>query len=157
MEEEIWKPVIGYEGFYEISNLGRVRGLYNRVHGRILSPAKNKNGYRYVCLYKDKCSKCIKVYRLVAMAFLPNPLDLPEIDHIDGSRDNDIVSNLRWTTHRDNINNPITKKRFSEAQLGEKNSFYGKHHNTESKQKISKTKRMAYNLKGNNHLTTDPQ
>lgn len=84
---------------------------------------------------------------MVATAFVPNPLNLPEIDHIDGSRDNDVATNLRWVTHQGNINNPITRKRFSEAQKGEKNSFYGRHHSAETKLKISHTKKMAYNLK----------
>lgn len=150
MQEEIWVPVVGYEGCYEVSNLGRVRGLYNRVYGRILSPACSNKGYRYVCLYKNKKSKNIKVYRLVATAFLPNPLNLPEVDHIDGSRDNDIAINLRWVTHQENINNPITRERFSKAQMGEKNSFYGRHHSVKTRQKISDTKKkMAYNLKEN--------
>lgn len=145
--EEIWKDIPGYEGLYQVSNLGEVKGLYRRCYGRVLSVAKNSKGYRYVCLYKDGKSKGIKVYRLVALAFLPNPDNLPEIDHIDGSRDNDIVSNLRWVSHQENINNPITRKRFSEAQIGEKNSFYNKHHSEESRRKISLTKKKAQKLK----------
>jgi len=141
MQEEIWKDVPGYEGFYQVSNLGNIKGLHRRCYGRILSPAKNSKGYRYVCLYRDGKSKGIKVYRVVALAFLPNPNNLPEIDHIDGSRDNDTVSNLRWVSHQENINNPITRERFRNAQIGEKNSFYNKHHSEESKKKISLTKK----------------
>ena len=147
--KEVWKDVPGYEGLYQVSNLGNVKGLYHRCYGRILSAARNSKGYRYVCLYKNGKAKGIKVYRLVALAFLSNPGNLPEIDHIDGSRDNDIASNLRWVSHKENINNPITRKRFSEAQIGEKNSFYNKHHSIESRRKISVTKKMASKLKGN--------
>lgn len=147
--KEVWKDVPGYEGLYQVSNLGNVKGLYHRCYGRILSAARNSKGYRYVCLYKNGKAKGIKVYRLVALAFLSNPGNLPEIDHIDGSRDNDIASNLRWVSHKENINNPITRMRFSEAQIGEKNSFYNKHHSIESRRKISVTKKMASKLKEN--------
>lgn len=141
MEPEIWNQVVGCEGLYEVSNYGNVRGLYRRRYKKLLSPAKNSKGYRYVCLYKGGKSKNIKVYRLVAVAFIPNPDNLPEIDHLDGSRDNDAVWNLRWVTHKQNINNPITRKRFSDAKIGEKNSFYGKHHSERSKKAISDSKR----------------
>jgi hypothetical protein len=141
MIAEIWRPVVGYEGLYEVSNHAHIRGLYRRKYKMLLSPAKNEKGYRYVCLYKDGSSKCFKVYRLVATAFIPNPNNLPEIDHIDGSRDNDVAWNLMWVTHKENINNPITRQRFSEAQRGEKNSFYGKHHSEKTKKSISDTKR----------------
>ena len=147
--KEVWKDVPGYEGLYQVSNLGNVKGLYHRCYGRILSAARNSKGYRYVCLYKNGKAKGIKVYRLVALAFLSNPGNLPEIDHIDGSRDNDIASNLRWVSHKENINNPITRMRFSEAQIGEKNSFYNMHHSIESRRKISVTKKMASKLKEN--------
>lgn len=147
MEQEIWKDIPGYEGFYQVSNLGNVKGLYRRCYGRYLSPAKNSKGYRYVCLYREGKAKCMKVYRLVAIAFLPNPNNLPEVDHINGLRDNDIASNLRWVSHKDNVNNPITRAKFREVKLGEKNSFYNKHHSEESKRKISLTKKMAQKLK----------
>lgn len=147
MEEEIWKDIPGYEGFYKVSNWGRIIGLYKRCYGKILSPAKNSKGYKYVCLYKDGYSKCMKVYRLVALAFVPNPLNLPEIDHIDGSRDNDRAENLRWVTHKENVNNPITRRRFSECRFGQDNSFYGRHHTELSKSKIRETKKLARKLK----------
>lgn len=137
MEEEIWKPVIGYEGLYEVSNYGNVRGLYRRRYKQLLSPAKNNKGYRYVCLSKDGMSKCVKVYRIVAMAFIPNPYNLPEIDHIDGSRDNDAVWNLRWCTHAENVNNPITRERHRNASLGAKNNFFGRKHTKDTKALIS--------------------
>lgn len=140
MEEERWKDVVGYEGLYRVSNYGVVIGLYRRKYGKPLSAAKNNKGYRYVCLYKNGQSRCYKVYRIVATAFIPNPDNLPEIDHIDGSRDNDCSWNLRWCTHAGNINNPITRERFRLAVLGDNNPFYGKHHSEESKQKIRNTK-----------------
>lgn len=79
------------------------------------------------------------------MAFIDNPLELPEVDHIDGSRDNDIASNLRWVSHRQNIMNPITRMRFSECKRGEKNSFYGRHHSEETRKRISEKKREKNN------------
>lgn len=77
----------------------------------------------------------------MAEAFIPNPYHLPEIDHIDGTRDNDVAWNLRWVTHKQNINNPITRERFRDVKIGEKNSFWGRHHSEETKQAISDKKR----------------
>ena len=140
-QEEVWKDVVGYEGLYLVSNYGRIMGIRRRMLGHILSPAKNEKGYRHVCLYKDGSAKSLKVYRVVAMAFVTNPDDLPEVDHIDGTRDNDCAWNLRWVTHKQNINTPITRGRHRECQLGDKNSFYGRHHSEKSKKMISDTKK----------------
>jgi hypothetical protein len=139
--KETWKPVVGYEGLYEVSDRGNIRGLYARKHKQNLSPAHNRKGYRYVCLHKEGQRKIKKVYRVVAEAFIPNPYHLPEIDHIDGTRDNDVAWNLRWVTHKQNINNPITRERFRDVKIGEKNSFWGRHHSEETKQAISDKKR----------------
>ena len=128
MEEEIWKPIKGYEGLYEISNLGRVKSLNYRKTGKekILKNIERSNGYLMVNLYvKGKCKK-FSVHRLVAETFIPNPEGKPCIDHINTIRNDNRVENLRWVTHEENNNNPLTKKKHSENHTGEKHPMYGR-------------------------------
>ena len=118
---EIWKEIQGFKPIYQISNLGRVRslerktndngGLFHRKE-RILNQHKDKNGYHFVYLYPiEGKKKTIAVHRLVAMAFIPNPDNKPEIDHIDGNKSLNIPNNLRWVTHQENCANPNTSKK----------------------------------------------
>lgn len=115
MQEEIWKDVKGYEGLYEISNLGR---CYSFISSKILSKCRNSNGYYDYHLYKDGKRKRFSAHRLVAIAFIPNPENKPEIDHIDTIRDNNYYKNLRWATPTENKNNPLTRKTMSEVRIG---------------------------------------
>lgn len=117
-------PINGYEGIYEVSNLGRVKSLKRKatssirtrmVRERLLAPSINPRGYAIVRLYKNGVRTNFTIARLVATTFIPNPLNKPEIDHIDGTRTNNIVSNLRWVTAKENTNNPVTLKRRAEA------------------------------------------
>lgn len=129
--EEVWRSVKGYEGYYEVSNMGRVKSLPRKSNGvgrqyrslseRILKPSEDKKGYLMVWLYKGKQRKTMKVHRLVAAAFIPNPLDKPQIDHINGIKDDNLSSNLRWCTGRENFHNPITYKKNAESKRGVKN------------------------------------
>lgn len=115
---EIWKEVKGYEGLYEVSNLGRVRSLDYLHTGqkRLLKLHKNKkNGYLYVQLCKNGKATTKRVHRLVAEAFLENPLGLPEVNHKDECKTNNFVfidengnivpekSNLEWLSRLDNV------------------------------------------------------
>ena len=130
MEEEIWKPIKDYEGLYEVSNLGRVKSLNYRGTGkeRILKNIECK-GYLTVCLTKNGKQKVLKVHRLVAEVFIPNPEGKPCIDHINTIKTDNRVENLRWVTHKENNNNPLTKKKYSEnhrEQTGENSPNYGK-------------------------------
>lgn len=122
-QEEIWKPVVGYEGLYEVSNLGRVRSLRRTVEysdGRVFTyqpkilvcTAHNK-GYLMVRLRKNKITKSYLVHRLVALTFIPNPQNKPEIDHINTIRTENCVNNLRWVSRKENCANEITHKRMS--------------------------------------------
>lgn len=96
--EEIWKDVIGYEG-YKVSNLGNVMGR----KGWILKPYIRKFGYKYVSLYSSKTEyESIAIARIVAMAFLPNPENKPHVDHINRDTGNNCVENLRWATRSEN-------------------------------------------------------
>jgi len=101
---EIWKDIKGYEGIYEVSNLGRVRsiprnGTINKT--KILSPALI-HGYYSLCL-RNKNKKMHRVSRLVAQAFIPNPENKPEVNHIDGNKKNNVVCNLEWNTASENM------------------------------------------------------
>lgn len=135
---EIWKPVVGYEGLYEVSSYGRVRSLdrmderdmYRK--GRILKSALNKNGYPSVSLWRDNHGKTHRVHRLVAEAFIPNPNNKPEIDHINTIKTDNTVflnedgsinyekTNLRWVTRSENNNNPLTLLKRGESKKGKK-------------------------------------
>lgn len=100
---EQWKAVEGYEGFYEVSTKdGKVRNVKT---GRILSQFKNDKGYCCVTLCRNGGQKNFLVHRLVATAFIPNPDNLPEVDHINRNRQNNSVENLRWVSHKQNIEN----------------------------------------------------
>ena len=93
---EIWKDVDGYEGLYQVSDLGRVKG----------KDIKAKNlcqGYHHVGLWKNNEVKSMKVHRLVALAFIPNPENKPCINHKDGNKLNNHVNNLEWCTYSENL------------------------------------------------------
>lgn len=98
MEE--WKKVIGYEGLYEVSNLGNVRNVRRNT---LLRLSENQ-GYIQVCLYKNGIRTGLKVHRLVAQAFIPNPYNLKEVNHKDENPSNNIVENLEWCDRKYNIN-----------------------------------------------------
>ena len=92
-------------GKYEVSDHGNVR---NSETGKILKPTEDRYGYLYVCLSELDKNYYKKVHRLVAEAFVDNEEDKPCVDHIDGNRKNNIYTNLRWVTPKENSNNPIT-------------------------------------------------
>ena len=113
MSKEVWKDIEGYEGHYQVSNLGRVKSL-----DRVVEHAKGKitkrtlkgsilktklvYGYEYVSLSKDNKLKSYRVHRLVAKAFIPNPNNYPAVNHKDEDRSNNNVSNLEWCTYKYN-------------------------------------------------------
>lgn len=99
---EIWKDIEGYNGKYQVSSWGRVR---NAERGSILTPYKNKKGYLKVglCVSGRKSPKKYRVNRLVAKAFIENPKGLPQVNHKDGNKENNSVTNLEWITNSDNM------------------------------------------------------
>lgn len=112
MEE--WRDVVGLEGIYMVSNMGRVKSLdryakvcgggYRLVKGKIISVNKYKNGYSFVMLLNNKKSSSYLVHRLVAKAFIPNPDNLPQVNHKDEDITNNTVDNLEWCTPKYNAN-----------------------------------------------------
>ena len=102
---EIWKPIEGFEGLYEISNIGRVKsiGTYNTCKRGIMSPMIDPDGYLHVRLYNNGISKDIAVHRLVAVAFISNPNNYRYVNHKDENTQNNKVSNLEWCTNSYNL------------------------------------------------------
>ena len=113
MKIEIWKPVVGYEGLYEVSNWGRIKSTkYGKE--RILKLIKDKDGYLFVRLYKNGIIKNYFVHRLVAQAFIPNPDNLPQVNHKDENPINNVVSNLEWCDAKYNCNYGNRNKKVAE-------------------------------------------
>lgn len=148
MNREIWKPIEGY-AYYLISNLGRVKSVErthttnNRwgkidrvVKERILKQTKVSGGYLRVVLCKNGICKTFLVHRLVAQAFIPNPNNLPEINHRDENKQNNCIDNLEWCTYKYNSNYGTSKKRISEKHKG-------KILNPEHKRKIANSKSIS--------------
>lgn len=100
--EEIWRDIKEYEGLYQVSNIGRVKSLFR--YKKILKLYKDKDGYLYVKLYKNKKAQHSFVHRLVAEAFVENLYSKPIVNHKDFNRENNIIDNLEWCTEKENIN-----------------------------------------------------
>jgi hypothetical protein len=102
---EIWKPIDGTNGVYEVSNTGKVRSLNYLGHRvvRELALCFDPKGYLRVALYFGEKRKTQKVHRLVAQAFIPNPDGKPEVNHKDGDKTNNHAGNLEWSTPRENV------------------------------------------------------
>lgn len=98
MKQEIWRDINGYEGLYQVSNLGRVKTVKPRYTKIVfLSPTMDK-GYCYLWLYKNKIGKRFSVHRLVALNFIENPYEKYTVNHINGIKDDNRVENLEWAT-----------------------------------------------------------
>lgn len=113
MHNEVWKPILDYEGFYEVSTTGKVRGLNRAVtlpDGRTrtikekeLEPKRNADNYLFVSLSRDGKSKSHYVHRLVALAFIINTESYPEVNHLSGDKSDNSVGNLNWVSHQQNV------------------------------------------------------
>ena len=103
---EQWKPVVGYEGLYEVSSHGNVYSMRTK---KILR-TYNQNGYLHVHLYKNGHRKNWAVHRLVANAFIPNPENLETVNHIDENKTNNHICNLEWMSREDNVQYSRCKK-----------------------------------------------
>lgn len=122
MTEEIWRPVVGYEGLYEVSSYGRVRSLDRYDNRNCFRKGELMNffygcGYLKVVFSKNGIVKKYLVHRLVAQAFIPNPDNLPQVNHKDEDKTNNMVDNLEWCTAKYNINYGTSKERRIETLI----------------------------------------
>ena len=138
---EIWKDIKGYEGWYQVSSQGRVRSLdrfincthngKRKVSGRVLVGSNAGRGYVMVILTKNSKQTYKYVHRLVAEAFIPNPDNLPQVNHKDENKTNNCVDNLEWCDNLYNINygtvrERITKKTSKQVQQFDENMLFVK-------------------------------
>ena len=132
---EIWRTAVYdgiiYEGLYKVSNWGRILSLNYNHTGKpgLMKPYENKDGYLEVNLWKNGEPKLCSVHRLIAQTFIPNPENLPEVNHIDENKTNNFVflneddsinkekSNLEWKNHRDNCNHGTRNERSAKARI----------------------------------------
>lgn len=146
MEE--WRAVPGYEGLYEVSNIGNVRNVRRNT---LLRLQKTNNGYIRVHLCKNGISTGFQVHRLVAQAFIPNPQDLPQVNHKDEDKTNNNVDNLEWCTAKYNmnfgtarirsINTKIKNGYINEENVGLSEEEYSKKYYEENREKIREQNR----------------
>ena len=126
LPNEVWLPIVGYEGYYEVSNLGRVKsverfiiyplGRSQLIREKLLSPSLSE-GYRVVSLCRNGTPNRWFVHRLVATAFLDNPKGKTQVNHIDFNKSNNNVSNLEWCTPNENTQHSVKHKRHSHGNM----------------------------------------
>jgi len=119
-EKEIWKDIPGYEGLYQISNNGGVKRMPKntvtitgkiRIHKlKILKPSTDSRGYSQTCLFKLGIGKIVSVHRFVAITFIENTENKPQINHKDGNKKNNHVDNLEWCTNTENMQHAVRNK-----------------------------------------------
>lgn len=124
--QEQWLPVHEYEGIYEVSSLGRIKscartrktkgGGVAQLPERIRIPGIKREGYAFFSMYKDAKSRVMYLHRLVAIAFLQNPLGLPQVNHKDGDKLNNKAENLEWVTASDNCFHAIRENLYVTAK-----------------------------------------
>lgn len=129
---EIWKDINDYEGYYQISNQGSVRSVdrFDGVHdrkGTVIKQNLKQNGYLQVGLRKHNGRKWFGVHRLVAIHFIENPGNKPQVNHIDGNKRNNTVENLEWVSEKENQNHASVTGLRSNMPKGENHPCFGKY------------------------------
>lgn len=123
MENEIWKDIPNYEGYYQASSLGNIKSMKRILKcsngdrfkkEMLLKCSVDAQGYLNCCLCKDGDCKTIKVHRLIALTFLDNPNELPEVDHLDRVRINARLDNLEWVSRIDNVHRALDRDKTSQ-------------------------------------------
>lgn len=123
-DKQVWKDIQGFEGLYEVSNFGNVRSLkYGKI--KYLKPADDGNGYYFVNLSKNGIVKNFKIHRLVANAFIPNPNNLPQINHKDEDKTNNKANNLEWCNNQYNTRYSNSKQVMGISENGRKTILLG--------------------------------
>jgi hypothetical protein len=130
---EIWKDVVGYEGYYKVSNYGNIKSVTRTIkqkNGRLRTWEEKKmkwflddSGYPRIALAKHSRYKKHKVHRLVAEAFIPNPNNYPQVNHIDSNRENFNVDNLEWCTAKQNVDHCKKSGRRHKQKTGFENKL----------------------------------
>lgn len=132
---EMWKAIEGTDGRYEVSNTGKIRSRNYKNTGKTveLKPAPDPKGYIKTMLLFNGKYRTVKVHRLVAQAFIPNPENKPQVNHKDGNKANNAADNLEWITNRDNAHHAIEHGLFTNSYKATENA------NTRRKKKVIAT------------------
>lgn len=137
LPNENWMAVRGYEGIYEVSNLSRIKSLPRMVNSwkgsrlteeKILTPCVHKTGYSMVCLRKDNNSKVCRFHILIAVAFIENPFNKKQINHINGVKSDNRIENLEWRTNSENQKHSYTFLGKKKTWLNKKRPSFSNEH-----------------------------
>lgn len=157
-----WRDILGYEGYLQVSDTGQIRSVERYVNHRdgslmlikpkIIKSFPDPKGYLKVRTSVNNKKTCIKVHRAVAEAFIPNPEHKPQVDHIDGDKTNNNVSNLRWVSNRENydfsVKNGIRSNSFAALEKSQKDPVLRRHAGLAAKSKCQK-KTYCFDKNGN--------